>query len=125
MFARCSEANPYRLVGTRFRRGYLRVVGGEGEANTSLALLSEGLPSAPFAGYSDTDLRLAEGGERWVEVGELDGAGAGVTDGAGESNSFANTLGVCTLGVDTCGVCSLGIDTLGVCTLGGVGVAGK
>ena len=101
------------------------MVGGGWEANSSLALLSEGLPSAPFAGYSDTDLRLAEGGERWVEVGELDGAGAGVTDGAGESNSFANTLGVCTLGVDTCGVCTLGIDTLGVCTLGGVGVAGK
>ena len=47
------------------------MVGGGWEANSSLALLSEGLPSAPFAGYSDTDLRLAEGRERGVIDGEV------------------------------------------------------
>ena len=121
------------------------MVGGGWEANSSLARLSEGLPSAPFAGYSDTDLRLAEGRERGVEddgtdcgsvgdgaetlgVGGIEDsttAGVGEIEGScvcetGVSNSFANTLGVCTLGV-----CTLGGCTLGECTAGGVGGAGK
>ena len=39
------------------------------------------------------------------------------TGGDSARKSLANTLGVCTLGIDTLGVCTLGIDTLGVCTL--------
>ena len=126
-------------------------MGGGWKANPSLALVSEGIPNAPFTGYSGADLTLAEGRERGVDDGEVvdgyvtDGAetvGAvvagefmtacvGETDGSatgkpGESNSCANTLGVCTLGVDTLGVGISGIDTLGECTLGGVdGAAGK
>ena len=85
------------------------------EVGISLSQLSEGVPSAPFSGYSGTDLRLDRGGEeRWTEE---EG-----TDGDSAWNSWANTLGVGTLGIDTLGVCILGIDTLGVCTLGGVGV---
>ena len=65
------------------------MVGGGWKANSPLALLSEGVPNAPFAGYSGTDLRLAEGRERGMEDGETDGGsevdgaetvGVGVTD---------------------------------------------
>ena len=36
------------MVGTRFRRGYRRVVGGVLEEIGGLARLSEGVPNAPF-----------------------------------------------------------------------------
>ena len=58
------------------------MVGGS-EAIVSLSRLSEGIPNAPFAGYSGTDLRL-EGDERGV----VDGI---KTEGSGELKS--NTLG--------------------------------
>ena len=45
------------------------MVGGVLEAIGGLARLSEGVPNAPFAGYSGADLRLASG----VERGEVDG----------------------------------------------------
>ena len=44
------------------------MVGGV-EAIVSLSRLSEGVPNAPFAGYSGADVRLERGGERGVKDG--------------------------------------------------------
>ena len=81
------------------------------EAIGGLARLSEGVPNAPFAGYSGADLRLASGAER----GKVDGGGGG----DGGSKSWANTLGVCILGRGTLGVGTLGVN--GVCGGGSTG----
>ena len=88
------------------------MVGGVLEAIGGLARLSEGVPNAPFAGYSGADLRLAIGVERG-EGGGGEGADGGV-------KSCSNTLGVCLLGLGT-----LGVRTLGVCGVSCIGVAGK
>ena len=73
------------------------MVGGGLTAIPSLALVSEGIPNAPFTGYSGADLTLAEGRERGV-MGGLTGGGLGTdcggeTDGADEITGSGDTTG--------------------------------